>query len=108
MALNGLYGMQACYLITHSNQAFSASPGSPLHAGSHPSRGLQPHQGTSCLLLCPFPLRTSPPHTMSVEKEGSIQIDDAVAIHDLNELGYEQELVRVSDPLIRISSPAAC
>ncbi|KAL1720182.1 amino acid permease-domain-containing protein [Schizophyllum commune] len=31
---------------------------------------------------------------MSVEKEGSIQIDDAVAIHDLNELGYEQELVR--------------
>ena len=45
---------------------------------------------------------------MSVEKEGSIQIDDAVAIHDLNELGYEQELVRVRDPLIRVSSPAAC
>ncbi|KAI5888051.1 amino acid transporter [Schizophyllum commune H4-8] len=31
---------------------------------------------------------------MSVEKAGSIQIDDAVAIHDLKELGYEQELVR--------------
>ena len=41
---------------------------------------------------------------MSVEKEGSIQIDDAVAIHDLNELGYEQVLVRVSDPLISIST----
>ena len=39
---------------------------------------------------------------MSVGKEGSIQIDDAVAIHDLNELGYEQELVRVSDPLISL------
>ncbi|KAL1757995.1 amino acid/polyamine transporter I [Schizophyllum commune] len=35
---------------------------------------------------------------MSVEKEGSIQIDDSdvVAIHDLKELGYDQELVRAS------------
>ncbi|KAL1682103.1 amino acid/polyamine transporter I [Schizophyllum commune] len=33
---------------------------------------------------------------MSVEKEASVQIDDSdvVAIHDLKELGYEQELVR--------------
>ena len=39
---------------------------------------------------------------MSIEKEGSIQINDSdvVAIHDLKELGYDQELVRASVNLI--------
>ncbi|KAL1687845.1 amino acid/polyamine transporter I [Schizophyllum commune] len=48
---------------------------------------------------------------MSVEKEASVQIDDSdvVAIHDLKELGYEQELVRSRGlPHILFSVITAC